>query len=63
MDDIKTSVKIVSVVALGFLAPVAYGAELKVKVLSPAVDAARTTVLIGRTSADLVQYLGNILER
>ena len=48
----KTAMKIASVVAIALLAQGAYGAELKVKVLSPAVDATRTTVLVGRTLTD-----------
>ena len=48
----KTSMLVVAIVACTLSAPVVFGAELKVKTLSPAEDATQKTVLIGRTAAD-----------
>ena len=48
----KTSIPVAAIVACALSAPIAFGAELKVKALSPAEDATQKTVLIGRTIAD-----------
>ena len=48
----KTSILTAAIIASAFCAPVVFGAELKVKALSPAEDATQTTVLIGRNTAD-----------
>lgn len=48
----KTSILIAAGVACALAAPVIFGADLKVKLLSPAEDATQKTVLIGRTVAD-----------
>lgn len=48
----KTSPLVATLVAGALSAPLAFGAELKVKTLSPALDAAHETVLIGRNAAD-----------
>ena len=48
----KTSILAATIVACAVSAPMVFGAELKVKALSPAEDATQTTVLIGRNTAD-----------
>lgn len=48
----KTSIPVATIVACALSAPVVFGAELKVKALSPAEDVTQKTVLIGRTVAD-----------
>ena len=46
----KTSILVAAIVACTLSAPVVFGAELKVKALSPAEDATQKTVLIGRNA-------------
>jgi len=48
----KTRMLVAAIVACAVSAPVAFGAEPKVKTLSPAQDATQKTVLIGRNVAD-----------
>jgi uncharacterized protein involved in high-affinity Fe2+ transport len=48
----KISILVAAIVACSLSAPMAFGAELEVKTLSPAEDATRKTVLIGRTVTD-----------
>jgi uncharacterized protein involved in high-affinity Fe2+ transport len=48
----KISILTAAIVACAVSAPMAFGAELKVKTLSPAEDATQKTVLIGRNVAD-----------
>ena len=50
--SMKTSIMNAAIIASAFCAPVVFGAELKVKALSPAQDATQQTVLIGRNVAD-----------
>lgn len=46
------STRIIAILACGLMAPVTLAAEPKVKLLSPAQDTAKDTVLIGRTLVD-----------
>lgn len=48
----KTSILVAAIVACALSAPIVFGAELKVKVLSPAEDATQKTVLVGRNATD-----------
>lgn len=48
----KNSILNAAIVAGALCAPLAFGAELKVKTLSPAQDATQKTVLLGRNVAD-----------
>jgi uncharacterized protein involved in high-affinity Fe2+ transport len=48
----KKSILAAAIIACAVSAPMAFGAELKVKKLSPAQDATQETVLIGRAAAD-----------
>lgn len=51
----KTSMLVVAIVTCALSTPIVFGAELKVKALSPAEDATQKTVLIGRNvAADMV---------
>ena len=48
----KTSLLVAAIIACTLSAPMASAAELKVKVLSPAEDPSKKTVLVGRNAAD-----------
>ena len=48
----KTSPLMVALLASALCAPPVFGAEPKVKVLSPALDATQQTVLVGRNAVD-----------
>ena len=48
----KTLILVTAILAGAVSAPIAFGAELKIKALSPAEDATEKTVLIGRSVAD-----------